>query len=249
MGLIGVSLIGCFYAERALIFYIFFEARALIIFFFVLRFGYQPERYTARFYLLLFTALSALPFVFSLFTLGKEFSTLRFDTLKFDHLFFVTDFTRFLTLILGLGFLVKFPMYLFHIWLPKAHVEASSRGSILLAGIILKLGTYGLFRIGGLVRGSVLSNYILFFSIMGGLVIRALCCRLIDFKVLIAYSSVTHIRLVIRAILSSRNLGEIGSLGISLGHGVISSGLFFGAGLFYKASNSRLFIFNKRVIN
>lgn len=242
-------LIGCFYTESVLFFYIIFEARALVIFFFILRFGYQPERFTASLYLLLFTALSALPFVIAVLVLAKEFGALRFEILKLDQIFYTTGFTSLVSLILGLGFIVKFPMYIFHIWLPKAHVEASRSGSMLLAGILLKLGTYGLFRVRGLVRRRVLAQYVLFFRLVGGLIVRIICCRLVDFKVLIAYSSVAHISLVIRGVLTSRELGEVRSLGMSLGHGVISSALFFGAGLYYRASGSRLFIFNKRTIN
>jgi len=91
--------------------------------------------------------------------------------------------------------------------------------------------------------------FLFFFCLLGGRILRVLCLRFVDFKVLIAYSSVAHISLVIRRIISERRLGAWRALGISLGHGIVSSGIFFGAGLFYGASQSRLFLFNKGTMN
>lgn len=128
-------------------------------------------------------------------------------------------------------------------------MEASSGGSMALAGILLKLGAYGLFRLRGVVYRREGGAFILFFSLIGGAMLRVLCIRFVDFKVLIAYSSVAHMRLVIGGIISSNNSGEVSSLGISLRHGFVSSGLFFGAGLLYARTNRRLFTFNNGVMS
>lgn len=245
----ALSLVGCFFVDNVLFFYVLFEASALVVFFFILRFGYQPERFTASAYLLLFTALSSLPFIFIILTMGSEFSVLTFDLIKIRRRFGRSELRGLLILALTIGFLVKFPIYLFHIWLPKAHVEASRRGSMLLAGILLKLGAYGVFRLRSILQGGQLIRFIIFFRILGGGLLSAMCCRFVDFKVLIAYSSVAHMRLVIGGIMSLSKLGRESSLGMSLGHGVISSGLFFGAGLLYASTNRRLFLFNKRTMN
>ena len=104
---------------------------------------------------------------------------------------------------LRLGILVKFPLYLFHIWLPKAHVEASALGSMVLASILLKLGVYGFMRIRIFLSGFAV--YFLFcFRMLGASIVRILCLRARDFKVLIAYSSVAHIGFLIRGLISGR---------------------------------------------
>lgn len=131
-------------------------------------------------------------------------------------------------------------MYFFHIWLPKAHVEASAGGSMVLAGLLLKLGAYGLFRTLSLLPHTPAADYIRGFALLGGLIIRALCVRARDMKVLIAYSSVAHMALLICALLNASSAGSGGALGMSLGHGLASSGLFLGAGLMYNRRGSRL---------
>jgi NADH:ubiquinone oxidoreductase subunit 4 (subunit M) len=117
-----------------------------------------------------------------------------------------------------------------------------------LAGVLLKLGAYGLYRVTPLLSASGSCAGVLIFSLVGGAVISSLCVRLIDLKVLVAYSSVAHISLVITSLLSQRTLGTSGALAISLAHGIASSALFFGVGVLYAARGSRLFFFNARVI-
>lgn len=98
-----------------------------------------------------------------------------------------------------LAFLVKLPMYLVHLWLPKAHVEAPVAGSIILAGVLLKLGGYGLMRVFIIVGPQIfkLNSYFTGLSLMGMVYVGVVCCRLNDFKALVAYSSVAHMGIVI----------------------------------------------------
>ena len=122
-------------------------------------------------------------------------------------------------------------------------------GSIILAAILLKLGGYGLTRI-RVVNSLNLSRiiFVQIFRLIGGIVVRFLCLRQRDIKVLIAYSSVRHISLVIRAVLLQSYVGIFAALIIIIAHGFSSSGIFMGANLIYENSNSRNLLVSKAVI-
>lgn len=147
-----------------------------------------------------------------------------------------------------LAFLVKIPIFMLHFWLPKAHVEAPVFGSIYLARIILKLGRFGLIRILNLFSFND-HNYLIRISLIGIIIIGLNCLRIIDIKIIVAYSSVIHINLIIASIFSFSILGFIGSYIIIISHGLISSGIFYIVNEFYKIRKSRLFQFNKGILN
>ena len=238
-----VRLVITFTTINIIIFYFFFEWSLIPIFFIIIGWGYQPERLKARLALFFYTLFASLPLLISII-LTVNWS----DTIKIRIIFRI-KVSNFLWLIRVLAFLVKFPIYLVHLWLPKAHVEAPVAGSIILAGVLLKLGGYGILRLVSITSINNLISQILSLSLIGGGILRILCVVQRDIKVVIAYSSVVHIALVIAGVLSLTKWGFEGTMIIILAHGICSSGIFAGANLIYERSHSRSFFFNQGLLN
>lgn len=185
------------------IFYLFFEISLVPILFLIIGWGYQPERLEAGIYLLFYTLLMSLPMIVIIFYIYKIIGTLIFILIIFN-----LD-SIYMYMCLNMVFFVKIPIFFIHLWLPKAHVEAPISGSIILAGIILKLGGYGLLRLIILYQ-SFINNLNVFFivvSLIGGFIVSLICIRQRDIKSLVAYSSVSHIGLVLAGIMTLRDWG------------------------------------------
>jgi len=130
-----------------MMFYISFEGVLIPIFIMVFFWGSTPENIQAGIYIMIYTILGSLPFLVTLIFFGMK-NRLFFIILGWNNCYL----SFFMGLTFILAFLVKLPIFIFHVWLPKAHVEAPVGGSMILAGILLKLGGYGIYRFSCLIK-------------------------------------------------------------------------------------------------
>ena len=224
-----------FISIKFIYFYITFEIRLIPIILIIFGYGYQPERIEATFYLLTYTIIFSLPLLFLFLILMER---------KFNFLSRQPFFLRKLfCLILFMAFLVKSPIFLLHFWLPKAHVEAPTIGSIFLAAVILKLGTIGILKLFYLF---FVNLNIFLFLILGIIISRWLTCFQSDIKKLIAISSVVHINILLLILIFSSNLRILTSTITIVFHGIISANLFFIVGRIFYFFISRNIYFSKR---
>nr|QXG19176.1 NADH dehydrogenase subunit 4 [Drosophila buzzatii] len=239
-------LILTFSSMSLFMFYLFFESSLIPTLFLILGWGYQPERLQAGIYLLFYTLLVSLPMLIGIFYLMNKTGTMNFYLMNnymfnYDTLYFC----------LMCAFLVKMPMFLVHLWLPKAHVEAPVSGSMILAGIMLKLGGYGMLRVVSVLQLINLKYSFVWVSIslVGGVLVSLVCLRQTDLKSLIAYSSVAHMGIVLAGLLTMTYWGLCGSYSLMIAHGLCSSGLFCLANISYERLGSRSLLINKGMLN
>ncbi len=166
--------------------------------------------------------------------------------------FFFEKRELFFWVFLFLGFSVKIPIVPFHVWLPEAHVEAPTVGSVILAGILLKLGTYAMFRF---LLGSLfnicydLIFFVLVIATFGFLYASLVALNQIDIKKIIAYSSIAHMNFSLIGLFSQSVVGVAGCLIMMLGHALTSSALFFGVGVLYDRYKTRIIFYYSSMVS
>jgi proton-translocating NADH-quinone oxidoreductase chain M len=242
--IITLLLINVFCVQDLLLFYIFFESILIPMFFVIGIWGSRDRKIHAGYQFFLYTVVGSLMMllgiIYLLVTVGSTHCVVLYM-----HEYSILE-GRLIWLAFFLSFAVKVPMVPFHIWLPEAHVEAPTAGSVLLAGILLKMGTYGLikFSLPMFPEATVYFKPLVFVMSLVGIVYAACTTiRQVDLKKVIAYSSVGHMNYVTLGILSNNIYGLEGSVLLMLGHGLVSSALFLCVGLLYERYSSRVILY------
>nr|YP_010145268.1 NADH dehydrogenase subunit 4 [Chelidonichthys spinosus]QQN90869.1 NADH dehydrogenase subunit 4 [Chelidonichthys spinosus] len=237
-----IFLIMAFGATEIIMFYVMFEATLIPTLVIITRWGNQMERLNAGIYFLFYTLAGSLPLLVALLLLQNSTGTLSLLTIQYASPLPLSSYGDKLWWAGCLiAFLVKMPLYGAHLWLPKAHVEAPVAGSMVLAAVLLKLGGYGMMRIVVMLEPLTkeLSYPFIVLALWGVVMTGSICLRQTDLKSLIAYSSVSHMGLVVGGILIQTPWGFAGALILMIAHGLTSSALFCLANTNYERTHSR----------
>ena len=234
-------LIGVFCVLDLLFFYIFFESVLIPMFLIIGIWGSRERKILAAYYFFLYTLLGSVVMLLATLYILEQVGTTDYEVLITFSFSEVEQ--KFLWFAFFLSFASKVPMVPVHLWLPEAHVEAPTAGSVILAGVLLKLGTYGFIRFSlPLFPQASFFFAPLVYTIAGiGIVYTSFTAiRQTDFKRIIAYTSIAHMNLVILGIFSFNNVGIEGAIFQSLSHGFVASALFLVIGVVYDRYRTRL---------
>nr|YP_008999651.1 NADH dehydrogenase subunit 4 [Proteus anguinus]ACU00374.1 NADH dehydrogenase subunit 4 [Proteus anguinus] len=238
-----MALIIAFSASELMLFYIAFETTLIPTLVIITRWGNQMERLNAGHYFLFYTLAGSFPLLAALLLMNASTGSLSILLMEMGATT-LSPIDELLWLACLVAFLVKMPLYGVHLWLPKAHVEAPIAGSMVLAAILLKLGGYGIIRVSFLLISSMkeMSYPFIILALWGAVMTGLICMRQTDLKALIAYSSVSHMGLVVAATLIQTPWGLMGATLLMISHGLTSSALFCLANLNYERTHSRTLI-------
>nr|YP_010154746.1 NADH dehydrogenase subunit 4 [Thyreus decorus]QQX27981.1 NADH dehydrogenase subunit 4 [Thyreus decorus] len=233
-----------FYSMNLLLYYFFYESSLIFIFYLIMNWSYSIFKLFASYMMMFYTLLFSLPMLLMIFYMNIYFDSLMFLLLELNYMYM----SNFMIIYMMLGFLVKVPMFFFHGWLLKAHVEAPFYGSMILASIMLKLGSYGILRLLFMFKKYEFKYILIMINILGILIMSLMCLQQIDMKLLIAISSVVHMGLMLSSMFMLTKFSILGSFFMMLSHGFCSSGLFYLVNEIYKNSKTRLIMLNKGML-
>jgi NADH-quinone oxidoreductase subunit M len=251
MFILQTALIGTFLSLDAILFYLFWELSLVPMYFIVGMWG-GSRRIYASLKLFIFTMLGSvlmlMAIIYMMFLTKEATGQMSASIMDFYSIripFVEGQFFSLQTLLFfafAIAFAIKVPMWPFHTWLPDAHVEAPTPGSVVLAGVMLKMGTYGFIRWAIPLFPDAAENFAWLFMLLGviGIVYGALVAMVqTDIKKLVAYSSVSHMGYVLIGLFSFNEFGVGGGLYQMLNHGVSTGGLFLLVGMIYQRTHSR----------
>ena len=232
-----------FSSNHIVVFYLLFEISVIPIFLMVTGWGYQPERVKASYAIIFYTIVSSVPLIICILLVVflNSINQIRILELSINS----GSLGTVLFLCIRIGFLVKLPIYGVHLWLPLAHVEAPVYGSIILAGILLKLGGLGVIRLSSLLNRNCCFNGFIIVSLLGTVLVGLTCLKITDLKSVIAFSSVAHIGIVIIILMFGTKLFAWTAVFIMLTHAFSSSYIFYGSYVIYIIRGTRNILLNK----
>ena len=259
MLMLQVGMLGVFISLDFFLFYVFWEVMLVPMYFLIGVWGGPRKLYAAiKFFLytlfgsvLLLLGILALYFTYPGIAaqhpeIASQFGTgVTFDVLAFHAMapFLPFNLQYWIFLAFFVGFAIKVPMFPFHTWLPDAHVEAPTAGSVILAGVLLKMGTYGFLRFSLPILPEASKHFVPFMAVLCiiGIVYGALVALAQkDWKRLVAYSSVSHMAMVMLGMFALNPVGITGSIIQQLNHGISTGALFLIVGIVYERRHTRL---------
>jgi proton-translocating NADH-quinone oxidoreductase chain M len=213
------------------------------MFFIILLWGSRDRRIKALTYFVLYTLFGSIFLITALYLLYTEIQSTSFSALLSSNL--QNGKQSLFWMLLFITFSIKIPMFPFHIWLPEAHVEAPTVGSVILAGLLLKLGAYGMLRFLFAFEAAKLSfqPYVLTICLISIFIGSFIAIRQLDMKRIIAYSSIAHMNFALLGFFSNNLFGMVGGTLLMVSHGIVSSALFLLIGVLYDRYHTRSILY------
>ncbi len=240
------AMVGVFVAQDLFLFYIFWEVTLVPMYFLIGIWGAEQRIYAAvKFFL--YTMAGSLLMLLAILWLGNEAGTFSVPDIlalmESGELALSTTTARWLFLAFGIAFAIKVPMWPLHSWLPDAHVQAPTAGSVILAGVLLKMGTYGFVRFNLPLfpeASETFAPYIALLAVIGIIYGAWVSYGQKDVKKLVAYSSISHLGFVMLGIFALNSAGIEGSILQMVNHGISTGGLFLVVGVLYERRHTKL---------